>query len=145
MLAVTSCVAVAQQGSSGYTSWLPAWGQLAQARQQTEIPAQVTTINKPVATFIVRFDNEPVLNEIGKTFRRDGAGARAKFATWCEDYPDLQDLALVRASYSGELILALPQNDPKNRSPRDVLNALQGMDNLAYAEIDEIAHPGAED
>ena len=56
-----------------------------------------------------------------------------------DSHPQLQGLQLVRASYSGELILALPQDDPARRSVSDVIAALETMDNLAYAEVDSVA------
>ncbi len=139
MLAMTSCATFAQQGQSGGMSWLPGWGQVA---QQT-LPAQTTTVEQPAATFIVRFKNEPRLDEICKNFRRDRAGSRAKFTSWSASHPELNGLVLASASYSGEIVLALPQNDPHNRTPQQVLSAIKGMDNLAYADVDAIAHPGA--
>lgn len=140
-LALTGCVNYSHNASPGFVNWLPAWGSFGQ-RQVGIVTAQTASTAKPAATFIVRFNNEPVLTDIGKTFRRDGAGAQAKFATWQANHPSVQGLVLVRASYSGELLLGLPKNDPLNRTPRQVLAALRTMDNLAYAETDEIAHPG---
>jgi len=140
MLAMTSCATFVQQGQSGGMSWLPGWGQV--THQQT-LPAQGTTVDAPAATFIVRFNNEPDLDEICKNFRRDRAGSRAKFSTWSASHPELNGLVLASASYSGEIVLALPQNDPHNRTPQQVLSAIKGMSNLAYADVDAIAHPGA--
>jgi len=140
VLALSSCVGFGGSGSPAM-GWLPGWSQVAVA-QKTEIPAQARTVAHPAATFIVRFDTDPVITDICRTFRRDGAGARAKFTRWSTKYPELAGLTLYRASYSGELLLALPHNDPNRRTPKQVLTALQTMDNLAYAELDEIAHPG---
>ena len=144
MLAVTSCAALVQNNGSGTMGWLPGWGQV-QQRQKATLPAQVVTVNSPAATFIVRFKNEPEVDEICKMFRRDGDGARAKFSTWRAGYPQLAGLTLASASYSGEMILALPSNDPARRSPVEVLAKIKTMNNLAYAELDEIAHPSAKE
>lgn len=138
MLIATGCVAWTESTSKGGLSFLPAWGQ-GSAEAPAALPAQATTVSAPAASFIVRFDNEPVLSEIGKSFRRDEAGARAKFATWLEAYPELEGLRLSRASYSGELILILPSDDPMERTPNDVLSTLKAMDNLVYAELDVMA------
>ena len=144
LFSATGCMALPPNGTQGSASWLPRWNQAAEAQTMTPV-AQTAATERPAATFIVRFNDEPVLSEIGKTYRRDGDGARAKFDGWCSDYPGLDGLTLVRASYSGELLLGLPQNDPMNRSPEDVLAALNAIDNLAYAELDAIAHADAKD
>ncbi len=141
---IGGCASLVGGGPSGAMGWLPGWAQVSQV-QKAEIPAQARTVEHPAATFIVRFDADPVITDICRTFRRDGTGARAKFTRWSTKYPELAGLTLYRASYSGELLLALPHNDPNNRTPKQVLTALQSMDNLAYAELDEIAHPGALD
>lgn len=141
MLAMTSCATFAQQNQSVGASWLPGWAQV--ARQKQTLPAQGTTVEQPQATFILRFNNEPVLDEICKNFRRDRAGSRAKFLVWSANHPELDGLVLASASYSGEIVLALPQNDFQNRTPQQVLSAIKGMDNLAYADIDAIAQTGA--
>jgi hypothetical protein len=138
MLIATGCVAWTEKTSNGGLSFLPAWGQ-DRVETPQELPAEAETVSAPAASFIVRFDNEPVLSEIGKSFRRDQAAARKKFAAWLEDHPALQGLRLSRASYSGELILILPSDDPKGRSPEDVLKTLNAMENLAYAELDVMA------
>ena len=145
LFTATGCMALPPSGTQGSASWLPRWFQTAEA-QDTSRPVQaVTTEQRPAATFIVRFNDEPVLAEIGKTYRRDGDGARAKFERWCTEHAELDGLTLVRASYSGELVIGLPHDDPLNRTPADVLAALNAMDNLAYAELDAIAHPGAKE
>ena len=145
MLLATGCVAWTEGTSEGGLSFLPAWAQQDDDVQTpTAIPAEAQTISGPAASFIVRFENEPVLSEIGKSFRRDSAAARTKFATWAEDHPEVQGLKLSRASYSGELILVLPSDDPQGRSPKDVLKALRAMENLAYAELDVMAKAGGE-
>lgn len=138
MLIATSCVAWTESTSEGGLSFLPAWGQ-GSVETPATLPAQANTVSAPAASFIVRFDNEPLLSEIGKSFRRDEVAARAKFATWLEDHPELEGLRLSRASYSGELILILPSDDPMERTPSDVLSTLKAMDNLAYAELDVMA------
>lgn len=139
VLVAAGCVTVMEERGV-QSNWIPGWANLAK-QQGTVIPAQATTIEDAdtVATFIVRFDDEPVLSEIGKSFRRDEAGAREAFAKWQADHPDAQGLILKRASYSGELILALPRNDAAGRSAKDVIKALQAMENNAYAELDATA------
>lgn len=146
MLVATGCVAWTEGTSEGGLSFLPAWAQQGDDGEQAPviIPADAKTINGPAASFIVRFENEPVLSEIGKSFRRDGDGARAKFADWVKEHPEVEGLKLSRASYSGELILVLPSDDSQGRSPEDVLEALRGMDNLAYAELDVMAKASGE-
>jgi len=141
MLALTGCVNLTQNASPSLLNWWPAWQTLSQPQTPPPIMQQAA-VDKPAATFIVRFNDEPVLTDIGKTFRRDEAGARAKFEIWQDDHPEMHGLTLIRAGYSGELLIGLPKNDALGRSPREVLAALKGMDNMAYAETDEIAHPG---
>lgn len=134
---LSGCIALPQSGVNGSASWLPRWVQSAKAQPVTQPAAE----QPQAATFIVRFNNEPDLAEVAKSFRRDGAGARAKFNTWCSKQPGIEGLVLVRASYSGELVLGLPHDDPQNRTPDDILTTLKSMDNLAYADIDAVAHP----
>lgn len=142
VLVAAGCVTVMEERGV-QSNWIPGWANLAK-QQGTVIPAQATTIEDAdtVATFIVRFDDEPVLDAIGKSFRRDEAGARAAFADWQAEHPEVQGLILQRASYSGELILGLSRNDAQGRSAKDVLKALQAMDNNAYAELDGTATIG---
>ncbi|MBR9834410.1 MAG: hypothetical protein GYB42_04320 [Alphaproteobacteria bacterium] len=129
------------QSSPGFVNWWPKWFSL-QSPQTQPVVSQQAALERPAATFIVRFQGEPVLDDICKTFRRDEAGARAKFETWQQDHPAMQGLVLMRASYSGEIIVGLSRDDALKRTPGQVLEDLRGMDNLVYAETDEIAQPG---
>lgn len=142
VLALSSCAAW-MNGSYNDTSsnWLPGWSQVKKS-QNAILVKQASVPQAPAATFIVRFKNEPMIDEICKNYRRDTHAAEAKFAAWSAKYPALQGLTLSRASYSGEIILALPKNDPNSRTPSQVLKALKGLDNLAYAEIDAVAQTG---
>ncbi|MCF6329015.1 MAG: hypothetical protein L3J02_04365, partial [Henriciella sp.] len=81
MLTMTSCATFAQQSQSGGLSGLPGWAQVTGQQQQT-LPAQAATVEQPAATFIVRFNNEPGLDEVYKNFRRNPAASRAKFSVW---------------------------------------------------------------
>lgn len=136
MLSLTGCMAFSQTADS--LSFFPQWttGQIEAAQM---VKAQTVPVAAPAATFIVRFNDEPELDQVCRNFRRDEAGTRATYTQWASSYPQLKGLSLVRASYSGELILALPQADPAGRSASDVIAALETIDNLAYAEVDSIA------
>jgi len=136
MLSLTGCVAFTDQ--SGAFGLMPAWSQTS-VQQQSVGLTQANLISAPAATFIVRFNDEPELDQVCRNFRRDEAGTRQAYLDWASDHAQLEGLYLVRASYSGELILALPANDPAGRSARDVIAALESIDNLAYAEIDSMA------
>jgi|GEM_PF-3422897 len=136
MLSLTGCMTFTDQ--SGSFNFLPAFAQ-SQTGSAQLVQAQGVTLSAPAATFIVRFNNEPELEQVCRNFRRDETGTRAAFQRWASGHAPLEGLQLVRASYSGELILALPKNDPAGRSARDVIAALETIDNLAYAEIDSIA------
>lgn len=136
MLALTGCVAFADQ--SGSANFLPGWSQKSGSAEAIVL-AESAPVRAPAATFIVRFKNEPALDPVYRNFRRDEAGTRAAYSAWAAAHDQLDGLFLIRASYSGELILGLPKNDPAGRSARDVIAALQTIDNLAYAEIDSIA------
>ena len=138
MLSVTGCVTFTENAPNGVFSFLPSWSQ-SRVEPRNTLPAHAVQINAPAATFIVRFDDEPELDVVCKNFRRDETGTRAAFRDWAADHPQLDGLHLVRASYSGELILGLPMDDPAGRTPGDVIAALETIDNLAYAEIDEMA------
>jgi len=146
LLAATSCVAVAEQADSGFDAFLPAGLAMTRDGPPAELPAQQITedVQAPKATFIVKFEPNAVLKEISQSFRRDQAGARMKFKTWAETYPALQGLQLLRASYSGNLVLALP-GDGADRTPGEVIADLNAMDTCIYAELDEIAMPGKEE
>lgn len=136
MLSLTGCMAFTQKAES--LTFFPQWTN-SQIEAAQIVKAQATPVLAPAATFIVRFNNEPDLTPVYRNFRRDEAGTRATFQRWATSHPQLQGLQLVRASYSGELILALPQDDPARRSVSDVIAALETMDNLAYAEVDSVA------
>jgi len=134
---LTGCVSWSGQG--GGLGFMPAWSQSPVAAQQSMSVAQGVMVSAPAATFIVRFNNEPELEQVCRNFRRDEAGTRATYQSWAAQHEQLEGLQLVRASYSGELILALPASDRSGRSARDVIAALKTIDNLAYAEIDSRA------
>ena len=145
MLLFTSCVTVSEQSYEGGLAWLPAWAQGGGAdtadAPPNQLAAQARQINPARAQFIVRFADEPLLGDVGKSFRRDPKSARASYRRWQEQHPEMQGIELVRASYSGELILALPEDDTLGRNPQDVLDALTAMDTLVYAELDSTAKP----
>lgn len=134
MISLTGCMTMSSQ--TGSLTFFPGWSQ-SESDRPAVIQAQATPA--PAATFIVRFKNEPELEAVCRNFRRDEAGTRETYQRWASGYRQLQGLHLVRASYSGELLLALPKNDPAGRSPSDVIAALETLDNLAYAEIDSLA------
>jgi len=136
MLCVTGCVTLADQ--SGTIGFLPGWAKTSAAPLPVQV-VEAKLINAPAATFIVRFNNVPQLDPVYRNFRRDEAATRAAYSAWASDFPQLEGLLLVRASYSGELILGLSADDPAGRSALDVLAALETMDILAYAEIDSMA------
>ena len=136
MLSLTGCMAFSQTANS--LSFFPQWttGQIEAAQV---VKAQTVPVSAPAATFIVRFNNEPELEPVYRNFRRDEVGTRATYNQWATAHPQLRGLQLVRASYSGELILALPKDDAAGRSAADVIAALETIDSLAYAEVDSIA------
>lgn len=94
------------------------------------------------ATFaiIVKFRNEPEIADLGKTFRKDPEGTRAKFRAWAADKPALRGLTLERASYSGELVLT----GSGSRDMKEVIASIEAMDNVAYVEPDYSAQPSKE-
>lgn len=136
MLTVTGCVTFSEQ--AGGPRFLPNFAQQT-TKVTSALPAQTIKLSEPAATFIVKFKNEPALDTVYRNFRRDEAATRAAYADWASAYDVLNGLHLVRASYSGELILALPMDDPQGRSPDDVIAALETIESLAYAEIDSMA------
>lgn len=136
MLCVTGCVTFSEPNYS--YGFLPQWLQF-RIDQPAVSVRQAAPVSAPAATFIARFNDEPELETICKNFRRDEAAARDAFTAWAASYDQLNGLQLVRASYSGELILGLPKNDPAGRSPRDVIAAVETIKNLDYIEIDSIA------
>lgn len=109
------------------------------------IPVQGGDALQIQASFIVRFEGEPEVTTIARNFRKDPAAAQVRFAQWARQHAALRGLILTSASYSGDLILSLPANDPLNRRPRDVLSALRAMESCAYAELDSVAYPSSGD
>lgn len=127
-------------------SWLPGWSQvrlkLLELQRDTAQQVEIQTVSEqPAARFIVRLRDDPVLEGIAKNYRRDQARAEATFEDWCERQTGLEGLKLLGASYSGELVIGLPANDPYRRTPAEILATFERMDNLVYAELDAIAHP----
>ncbi|MDJ0921812.1 MAG: hypothetical protein QNI84_11845 [Henriciella sp.] len=143
LIGVAACDTFGNTAPDQSASWIPRWMLETPENEPEVLPAQAMTSVQPAATFIVRFRDEPALEDVCKSFRRDYNGAQAKYQAWASGRPALAGLYLSSASYSGELILALPQNDPYNRSPQDVLTALRGLNNLAYAELDSNAYANA--
>ena len=137
---LTGCVGFSNTGSG--LGFMPAWSQPVTAQQSVAV-SQSGLINAAAATFIVKFNNEPALEQVCRNFRRDEVATRKIFNTWAAQHPQLKGVKLVRASYSGDLILALPANDPEGRTARDVIAALETLPNLAYAEIDSMASASA--
>ena len=140
MLGVTSCAALLGGEPDSRANWLPGWTRVERSAQDA-ILAQARTDQVAAATFIVRFHSEPAVDEICRSFRRDNAAARSRYAAWSSQYPQLSGLSLVGASYSGEMILGIAAGDAR-RSPSQILADLQSMGNVAYADIDAIAQPG---
>lgn len=141
MLTLTGCIAASQTLDTG-AGWLPAWAQQTSGNTQAPVlkPAQAVTEATMKAVYIVRFDANRALSPVGQGFRKDPAASRATFAEWAKDYPALEGLKLIRASYSGELILGLPSDSARDSD--GVLEALNRMDNLVYAERDVMADAG---
>lgn len=137
MLFATGCVTFTDK--SGSLSFLPGWAQSSSETAPAVMQASVVQTSAPAATFIVRFNDEPDLVTVYRNFRRDEPATRAAYQKWASNHRQLKGLYLVRSSYSGELILALPQDDPLGRSPRDVIAALETIASLEYAEIDSVA------
>lgn len=94
----------------------------------------------PRYTLIVRFDDEPVLDELARSFRKDPDAARTQFTRWSADKPALKGLFLERASYSGELVLT--NSGPRSRD--QAIADIQAMDNIAYVEPDYSAEASKE-
>jgi hypothetical protein len=139
MLALTGCMTLADR-MPGAMSWLPAMAQPASDHTPVALPVHAVSEADMKAVFIVRFDADPALDPVGKTFRKDAAYARATYQDWAQNRPALKDLKLISASYSGELILGLPKDSP--REANTVLQDIQAMSNLAYAERDVMAQTG---
>ncbi|MEO1642200.1 MAG: hypothetical protein AAFR74_02610 [Pseudomonadota bacterium] len=142
MIGLTGCVAFNEQMVATNT-WLPSWAQQTSGKVPVLKPAQAVTEADMKAVYIVRFDADPELNSVGRNFRKAPATSRATFDEWAKDKPELDDMKLIRASFSGELLLGLP--DDSDRTPDDVLKTLNGMDNLVYAERDVMAGVGKKD
>lgn len=139
MLGLTGCMALGEAMPAG-ASWMPSWAQQTSTNAPDVLPAQAVTEADMKAVYIVRFDADPALTPIGREFRKDTAGSRAAFEDWAADRPELEGLKLIRASFSGELILGLPQDSA--RTEEEVLAALNSMENLVYAERDVMAGVG---
>lgn len=139
MLGLTGCMALSEAMPAGAT-WMPSWAQQTSADTPAVLPAQAVSEAEMKAVYIVRFEADPGLTPVGRQFRKDATAARAAFADWAADKPELEGLDLIRASYSGELILGLPKDT--DRTPDGVLEALNTMENLIYAERDVMAGVG---
>lgn len=128
-------------------SWMPDWSAWQQRFQRLQSQAVKGTSEpaKPSVTFIVRLKGETEIDQACKMFGKDADGARALFKTWASRHRGLQGLTLERASYSGDIVVGLPENDPYDRSARDVLSAFQALDSIVYAEVDAYANPTKDD
>ena len=109
----------------------------ASAGDPDAVQAQASSADAAQYAIIVKFKDEPVIDEIGKTFRKDPDAVRARFRDWAADKPALRGLTLERASYSGELVLT----GTGSRSMDEAISAIKAMDNVAYVEPDYSAQP----
>ena len=139
MLTLTGCMTLADR-MPGAMSWMPVMAQQTSTATPAKQPIEAISEADMKAVYIVRFETDPDLTPVGRTFRKDTAGARATYRDWASTRPALKDLQLIRASYSGELILGLPKASERNADT--VLTDIQAMDNLAYAERDVMAQAG---
>lgn len=139
MIGITGCVAFTERMAST-NAWMPSWAQQTSGEAPVLKPAQAVTEDNMKAVFIVRFEADPDLSPVGKTFRKDEAASRDTFSKWAEDRQQLNGLKLISASYSGEFILGLPEDS--DRTPDEVLESINSMDNLVYAERDVMAGVG---
>lgn len=96
---------------------------------------------------VVKFKDNPDTAEIADLFWKDKEAARARFDSYKADKPYLRDLALKRATYSGELVLHLanPPADPEERAGRyrNCVKQLRDQSGVSYAEPNATAQPGS--
>ncbi|MEQ9315893.1 MAG: hypothetical protein RLN72_08565, partial [Henriciella sp.] len=114
----------------------------ARAEAPDEDRVRISTAQHSVPRYrlIVRFDDEPVLDELARSFRKDPDAARARFTQWSADKPALKGLFLDSASYSGELVLT--NSGPRSRD--QAIADIKAMDNIAYVEPDYSAEASKE-
>lgn len=149
ILAFTGCLSYAEKRSMSSLDELPTSGQPPASPAAEDTSPDVSTLSSKGkgqtpeqrartadTRFIVRFEEEPLLSDVAKNFRRDQKSARASYHLWQTRNRDMLGIELVRASYSGELVLRLPRNDPQRRTAEDVLAALRAIDANVYAERD---------
>ena len=109
----------------------------ASASDTEAVQTQSASADAAQYAIIVKFRDEPVIDEIGKTFRKDPDSVRARFSAWASDKPALRGLTLERASYSGELVLTGSGSPTMD----EAISAIEAMDNVAYVEPDYSAQP----
>ncbi|MEM8615393.1 MAG: hypothetical protein AAGF20_00510 [Pseudomonadota bacterium] len=142
MIGLTGCVAFNERMAST-NAWMPSWAQQTRGEAPKTTRAQAVTEAQMKAVYIVRFEPDPDLISISKGFRKDPTGSRAAFLEWTQGRPALDCLSLISASYSGELILGLPEEN--ERSADEALEGINAMDNLVYAERDVMAGVGSQE
>ncbi|MEM1106353.1 MAG: hypothetical protein AAGH87_08165 [Pseudomonadota bacterium] len=97
------------------------------------------------ATFIVKFNNDAVIDDVIATWRRDRPAAKAMFADWAKGDPLFSNMDVVSCSYSGELILEtlVPAGPDQARiQVRNLVEAIRGHGAVRYADPDFTAQPG---
>ena len=97
-------------------------------------PVQGQPLEK--AQFIVRVKGSDAVDECIAMYHRDKVAGRKLFSAWADVKPELKGFRLVRANYSGELILSYTSRDG-GRSVKAAQKELLALENIRYADLDE--------
>lgn len=96
---------------------------------------------------VVKFKDDSKVKDIIDTFWRDPAGAKAKFAAFARNRPEMAGVALDRVTYSNELVLVHKGGVPADQrlsAMRDIAKKLASTADISYAEPNMTAHPGGQ-
>ena len=109
-------------------------------------PAVITAQAKGAeVTFIVRIKGAPEIDSVARLFKKDPAAAQQAYSDYVRRTPELENFALIGASYSGEIRLAYqlpPGTEATREVTRDIQQKIMAVDGVAYADPDYVAHPG---
>ncbi len=121
-------------------------GQILEAQGVPSEPAQrLARAEGTEVFFIVRLKGAEEVDVITRNFKRDPAAAAKAWNELVIRVPELADFSLAGASYSGEIKLAYHMPPGSAATPeeiRAVQDRLLGVEGVAYADPDYIAHPG---
>lgn len=92
---------------------------------------------------VVKFKDDGRIKDIVDAFWRDPASARTRFEAFRAGKAEFSGLTLERVTYSNELVLVSTDAGLRLPAMREIAAKVSGHPDVAYAEPNMTAQPGA--